>query len=316
MTSLSSTVSLGRALLSLERTRATGVMRVTTNAGESRLSIRHGRIVAAVGLCEPDLYLSELSVDMAELDPDWSALHKGGQPERWLRADPLPRVPTRNGLRRQVSYLLTRARIDYRFTNRPLPNEDVFLHRHPPTMADVVLCGLRRALGGHKDRVPDPSMTAPARLTLTDVGHQLLERAPLWPEEQAAAVLLRGHMGRTARLPVPLLGKARVRQLLSALRLIGGLRTASSPDRTSYTLLLCKHRQVQRNDDPFALLGIPRGAAPSDARRALRRLAQQLHPDRVFASEESALQSISCAVMRALLSAEESIRKAGPHRLG
>jgi hypothetical protein len=89
------------------------------------------------------------------------------------------------------------------------------------------------------------------------------------------------------------------------------LLSAASVGSTVYafhSLLVRKHRQVRASATPIALLDLPAGAAPAQARRALRRLAAQLHPDSLGPDAPSALRQASCDVINALVHAETQLR--------
>jgi hypothetical protein len=78
-------------------------------------------------------------------------------------------------------------------------------------------------------------------------------------------------------------------------------------DSESYSLLLRKQREVRRMAAPATLLDLPASSDAAAAKRALRRLARKLHPDR-FAAVEPRLRGVSSEVLRALLDAEASLR--------
>jgi molecular chaperone DnaJ len=64
---------------------------------------------------------------------------------------------------------------------------------------------------------------------------------------------------------------------------------------------------VQANaEDPYAVLGVERGASAADIRRSFRRLALRLHPDRAGAASTEAFQRVARAY--ALLSTPASRR--------
>lgn len=72
-------------------------------------------------------------------------------------------------------------------------------------------------------------------------------------------------------------------------------------------LLLRKRRQLARNVSARALLDLPEAASAEQAGRALRRLAQKLHPDR-FHTGDARLLAVSTEVMGALTRAERALR--------
>jgi hypothetical protein len=94
--------------------------------------------------------------------------------------------------------------------------------------------------------------------------------------------------------------------LRAALRLIGAA-IERPVHEDSYALLLRKRRQLSRNDSASALLDLPELASAEHARRALRRLAKKLHPDR-FQAGDARLHAVSSEVMGALSRAEYALR--------
>jgi hypothetical protein len=77
----------------------------------------------------------------------------------------------------------------------------------------------------------------------------------------------------------------------------------------SYALLLRKRRELARNAGARALLDLPGSANAAGARRALRKLATKLHPDR-FQADDARLQQVSHEVMGALTRAASSLHAA------
>jgi hypothetical protein len=91
----------------------------------------------------------------------------------------------------------------------------------------------------------------------------------------------------------------------AVLRVLGAaVDGATGTDACS--LLLRKQREVRRRAGAYALLDLPPHARPEQARPALRRLAQKLHPDR-FDRAEPCLRAASSEVMRALSQAEREL---------
>jgi len=94
--------------------------------------------------------------------------------------------------------------------------------------------------------------------------------------------------------------------LRAVLRVLGAAIERPGHD-DAYALLLRKHRQLSRNVSASALLDLPEAASAEHARRALRKLAQKLHPDR-FLAGDARLYAVSTLVMGALARAEHTLR--------
>ena len=93
------------------------------------------------------------------------------------------------------------------------------------------------------------------------------------------------------------------RTLLSLLGALG----ARELDVESYSLLLRKQREIRRSASAAELLDLPERAGPGEVRRAFRRLASRLHPDR-FHGDAPELFALSSEVLRALAGAEALLR--------
>jgi hypothetical protein len=103
-----------------------------------------------------------------------------------------------------------------------------------------------------------------------------------------------------------------LRSVRAAFRVLGAV---SEPNASleSYSLLLRKRRQIQRKAGAAALLDLLEPVRPEQARRAFRRLAYRLHPDR-FQCEQPELHALSSEVMSVLAAAEAQlcrVRRAG-----
>ena len=72
---------------------------------------------------------------------------------------------------------------------------------------------------------------------------------------------------------------------------------------------------MRRTGDARALLDLPAGAEPAAGRRALRRLARNLHPDALGPHAPEALRDASHEVMEALVGAEHALRMGGTQSL-
>ncbi len=165
--------------------------------------------------------------------------------------------------------------------------------REPPTSAELIVSALRDSLASEplvfvRRRLGD------GLLVLTPLGRELLEGATLWPEEQVMVPLLERGASVDA-LAAASKGSPRALRLLHALRMLGA---CGPPEpREGYAMLLRKTRQLRRGARAAELLDLP--AQGGDARRALRRLASAVHPDR-FDDAAPAIKAASHDVMSAL----------------
>ena len=173
----------------------------------------------------------------------------------------------------------------------PGTTSDLVLGAMRSTVSSVTLVEARRRLG---DGV----------LVLSKLGEALVTGATLWPEEAAMLPLLRAGAPVVAILGAAGGGRRAIHALF-ALRLLAAA-TAPGADRGSYGLLLRKQRQLRRARSEHApdLLDLPARARPEEARRALRRLAHLVHPDRYGEDEPLAVRAASREIMTALVEAE------------
>jgi hypothetical protein len=140
---------------------------------------------------------------------------------------------------------------------------------------------------------------------LTALGEALVERARLWPEELAMVALLR--RGATVDALLGAVGPGiRAVRTLFALKLLHAIAPPSPGDR-SYRLLLRKTGEIRRDEDAHVLLDLPPGATAGAARRALRRLASEIHPDRFSDSMSPDLRRLSADVLAALVRAQANV---------
>jgi hypothetical protein len=158
-------------------------------------------------------------------------------------------------------------------------------------VAGVPVAVARRALGhGH--------------FALTALGRALLDRhgAELYPHEAAMLMLLRDGASAAALLDVGG-NSARAIRALHAFKLLEAI-AAPAPARRPYALLLRKQRQLRRRAPSHVLLETREDASPAESRRALRRLAVALHPDRFGEGTPPPIRRASTEVLAALLRAE------------
>jgi hypothetical protein len=142
----------------------------------------------------------------------------------------------------------------------------------PPTSAALILAASRER-GGDEPLVVVRRRLGDGLLVLTPLGHELLEQATLWPEEQVMVPLLvRG--ASVDELVATSRGSARALRSLYALRLLGAC--GPPQPRQGYATLLRKTRPLRRGAYAAERLELPAGAREPKARKALRRLAVQL----------------------------------------
>ncbi|MEM7137315.1 MAG: hypothetical protein AAF500_12085 [Myxococcota bacterium] len=143
---------------------------------------------------------------------------------------------------------------------------------------------------------------------LTAPGESLVGSLLLDAEERAAVFWLRRGVDADEVLALPGCGLGSLR-FVYALKL---LRAASPSGGGAYPLMLRKHREVRANAPPHALLDLPAEAKGKDARRALRRLVRDLHPDRFSSGAPARLLRASGQIVTALVSAEARVSARRP----
>lgn len=319
MDHLPGATSLARALLALSRSRATGVLRVQGAVARARLSIVQGtpRAVALDGVLEAtddDEPLGDLLARDGALDPRvhaWAMVR--GVPDvpigRWLVAVGATTLPAVNHalrvqLRRRVLRIFRWARLEYAFATG---SADIGLEpiEEPVSAGDLVLGAMRQAVAEAPiERVRRD--IGEGMIVLTPLGDALVAGTPLWPAEAAMVPLLRRGVETEVVLSVAG-GSPRAIRTLWALELLRAV-VPLDPAAAAYPLLLRKRRQLHRDADAAELLDLAPGARPEDARRALRRLAGVLHPDRFDRGAPAEVRSVSAEVMTALVSAEAAVR--------
>ncbi len=141
-----------------------------------------------------------------------------------------------------------------------------------------------------------------ASFRITSRGDRILSRAELsWEEQRMRPLLDAG--ASVESLVVAAGGHPNAYRSLLALRWLRGI-SPPSPPRHVCALLVRKRQELHRRATPHQLLELPSHASAGDARRALRRLARDIHPDRMAAAGvPSALREASNDVLRALVQA-------------
>src|SRR5262245_34959680 len=149
MDSLPGAVSLARALLSLSRSRQTGVLHVVTERGECRLAIVAGIARAASGASFAEHAVGDALLRDGALDPTAHAAamrehaHTHGPVGSWLVdaglvTRPALELALRRQLRDRVLLVFACQSQDYRF-EPGLPDVGVPLIEDPVCTADLVL---------------------------------------------------------------------------------------------------------------------------------------------------------------------------------
>lgn len=300
--------ALVRGLLVLARSEESGVLSVESNLARARVGVRRGRVVA-------------LRVEPSDGDFLGSALRRmGAWDERVVEApsaaEPVGRWGARVGattapavslaLRKQLQRRVVRLfGIDPPELRLTVGSADVGVWEldEPPETRELLVGAMRERVAG------TALLTARRRLgdgihVLTPLGRDLLDGAVLWPDERSMLPTLeRG--GTTSSLIAVSRGSARAQRLLYALRCVGAC--APPEPRTGYATLLRKTRQVRTAVRAAELLDLPDGARGPDARRALRKLAAAVHPDRFGTTAPVAIRNASHEVMTALLRAQHDL---------
>ncbi|MGE0789709.1 MAG: J domain-containing protein [Sandaracinaceae bacterium] len=306
MDALPGAAALTRGLLVLTRSRSSGVLSAVAEDVHARIALRDGRVVAlTVEGVAPRA--DGLGVQLRAMDAwdhraaeDAEPKEEGESLGRWVsRVGVASQAAVSCALRRQMrqrlAVLFALEPPELRLTAGPC-DLGVPMLDEPPTASELVVGALRARMAR------TPLVLIQKRLgsgfyALTPLGRELLDGAPLFGEEHAiAAGLERGASVDT------LLGLAR--REARAYRFLFGLKllSACGPPASSggYSLLLRKKRELARHVRASQLLELPARADVRATKRAWRKLAGQLHPDRFTRDPDLAIQAASHDVMRAL----------------
>jgi len=143
---------------------------------------------------------------------------------------------------------------------------------------------------------------------LTPSGEALLVGAELRPEETAVLFRLRRGVSAENVETLPGCGLPGYRFLWMLKRLGAAAPKACG----SYPLLLRKRREMRRRASAHVLLDLPEGAKDGEARKALRKLVRDLHPDRFGEGVPAALRRASGEIVTALVDAEATLASDRP----
>ena len=172
-----------------------------------------------------------------------------------------------------------------------------------PVAARVIALECMRVLVRDVDPDAIRAELGPESYRLTEAGEALLAGAELRPEETAVLFWLRRGVLAEHIMTLPGCGLRGTRFLV----LLKRLRGATPRGGGSYPLLLRKRREIRRQASARVLLDLPEGAEGGEARKALRRLVRDLHPDRFGEGVPQALRRASGEIVTALVDAEASI---------
>ncbi len=271
MDALSSATTLTRVLVGLDRSEATGLLRLRGRGRCGEVSFEGGLIVGAnldrrIAGSEEHLLAGLRRVS------DWDELvlrfTQGTPPNAWWR------------LRRPVGG----APIAMRFLC------DAVAAMDPGAVRAVVGEGLYRLTKLGRALVGEPAARVQGALALCPV------------EQMAVESLCRGvPVDALESMPDCGLDGYRFACALTLVRAVTPAGTGSFP------LLLRKRRELRACVSPRELLDLPETADVSDSRQALRRLVRDLHPDRFASSSRPELARASGEVVTALVAAEASL---------
>lgn len=168
---------------------------------------------------------------------------------------------------------------------------DLVLSALHEVVADVPVVRARKRLGD-------------GLLVLSRLGIALTDAATLDDDAKAMMPPLR----EGAPVDVVLAAAGSSPQAIRRLYALWLLSAVSAPTAgRRYSVLLRKQRQLRRAAGAQHLLDLPIDADAPAARRALRRLAGEVHPDRFAAGESPEVQRASEEVMAALVAAESQV---------
>lgn len=202
-----------------------------------------------------------------------------------------------------LSALCLEDALTLRFRAEAYPEED------PEALVDTLAIAMQ--LMRVSVRALDPSQVRSVlgvdHYRLAPSGGALLGRLTLRPAEQAVAFwLTRGvHADEVSSLPGCGL---RGYRFLCTLKLLG---VAVPRGGGSYPLMLRKRRQMRADATARELLDLSEEASGQEARKALRRLVQALHPDRFGGESSPGLRRASSEIVSALIAAEARIGAGG-----
>jgi len=297
---------LCRALATLGRGAANGVLEVSADGGRrARIDLDRGRI-ASIWLAGNTSMLGDLLV--SEGGKVSSLLDEAGREEGepigrfLLRSGRIDRATLSHALRTQtrkrLRELFAWRALDVRFAQQPVGASVEEL----TSMDDVLVDALRATA---PDSRPESLLRelGRERLVLSTYGAEWLRGAALRPEESVVVVLAGRGLSSDSLVGLDL----RALRFAVALKRVGAIEPPRASGR--YSLLLRKQHELRRSKGATTLLGVAPDASPVEARRALRNLVRELHPDRFAGSANYAAHIASSEVLRALVRAEDELSR-------
>lgn len=283
---------LCRALCLVAKARSSGTLRVRAAGKSARIEARAGRIVEIEA---PGSLFGEVAPHARELPPiEPEPGEKIGA--AMVRTGALDAHAVDETLRRQMKARLRRVMTWPHAVLSMEPAAAVATEGAGICARDLVLSAIRDLA----DTVPLDAVRerlGKGPLALAPLGELLVDRSALHPDEAAVCARLR-HPSTLTDLDRASRGSERALRLVFAL---AELEAATPPvGRGSMSLLARKSREVRASETPSALLDLERSASSDAARPALRKLAQQIHPDRFGPDAPEAIVAASNAVLGAL----------------
>ena len=181
-----------------------------------------------------------------------------------------------------------------------------FVMSDPPGISDALLRASRALVARESVEFARRQLTH-RPLRLTRLGVSLASAGVLWPHEAALTSLLRRSEGLDAEDALSIVGETpRTIRSLFALFSLGAVGPVSFHD-SRFGMLVRKQRAIQRRAPAWELLGVPKGSSRQDVRRAVRRLAASIHPDRFMTATPHEVSVVSEEVFRKVLEAAAAV---------
>jgi hypothetical protein len=308
MDALRAAVPLARVFIAAAEGRMDAVIRIRSRSREARAYLKQGRLSALEGVdTEPlgDALLRRGVLDAIRHRAALQVKPPQGKVGPWLVAVGIADAASvRDALEEQLDARMGKllrwpdAVFEFERTapETAVPPRDVLVQ----TDVDLLGCVWLGLLGLARE-LPAGTLG----VLSGDMGLELTRSGARIAQALAASREFDGFESALRRAP-----SADRRPVRAVLRALGAATDASAD---SCALLLRKQREVRRQAGARALLDLPPHARSEQARPALRRLAQKLHPDR-FQAAAPALRAASGEVMRALSQAERELLTANHAR--